>query len=93
MDGTNKLFHEHDIKIEMQDNKILLISDNIDLMIDKLEAAYESSQSKIKKSLENYHQKNLKPLFDNCNDKIKKLTRQIDLFENKSMRLKNEKFM
>jgi hypothetical protein len=39
MENSNKLFHEHDTKLEMQDNKIQLISDNIDTMLEKLEAA------------------------------------------------------
>lgn len=54
MVGSNKLFHEHDLKIELQDNKITLISDNIDSMLEKLEAAYDSSQTKIKKSLDKF---------------------------------------
>lgn len=66
MVGSNKLFHEHDLKIDMQDNKINLISDNIDSMLEKLEAAYDSSQSKIKKSLDIFYESKMKPIFDNC---------------------------
>jgi len=84
MVGSNKLFHEHDLKIEMQDNKITLISDNIDSMLEKLEAAYDSSQSKIKKSLDKFYESKMKPIFDNCYDKIGILNRKIDLIENKN---------
>ena len=43
--GSNNFFHEHDLKIEMHYNKINLISDNIDLLLEKLETAHDSSQS------------------------------------------------
>lgn len=84
MDSSNKLFHEHENKIELQDNKIQLISDNIDNMLDKLEAAYESSQNKIKRSLDKFYDSKLNPIFELQDNRINIINRKLDLIENKN---------